>query len=61
VAIVAALEIGYGFLIEFYHGILLWRSFGLADLFWNTLGVLFVLTSLRLSKLFPGCINSLIP
>jgi len=42
-AIVAILAIGYGLLIEIYQGILPWRAFGLDDLFWNTVGVLFVL------------------
>ncbi len=42
-AIVAVLAIGFGFLIEVYQGILPWRSFGLDDLFWNTVGVLFFL------------------
>jgi VanZ family protein len=39
----AVLAIGYGLLIEIYQGILPWRTFGLDDLFWNTVGVLFVL------------------
>ena len=42
-AIVAVLAIGFGFLIEVYQGILPWRSFGLDDFFWNTVGVLFFL------------------
>ena len=41
--IVAVLAIGYGLLIEVYQGILPWRSFGLDDLFWDTVGVLFFL------------------
>jgi VanZ family protein len=39
----AVLAIGYGLLIEIYQGILPWRTFGLDDFFWNTVGVLFVL------------------
>lgn len=41
--IAAALAIGYGLLIEIYQGILPWRTFGLDDIFWNTVGVLFFL------------------
>ena len=50
-AIVAALAIGYGLLVEVYQGILPWRSFGLDDLFWNTFGVLF---SLAMVRVFSG-------
>ena len=39
----AVLAVGYGFLIEIYQGILPWRGFGLDDILWNTLGVLFFL------------------
>lgn len=34
---------GYGLLIEIYQGILPWRSFGVDDLIWNIVGVLFFL------------------
>jgi|GEM_PF-2688437 len=37
---VALLVSGYGLLIEVYQGLLPWRSFGLDDLAWNTVGVL---------------------
>ncbi len=40
---VGLLASGYGLLIEIYQGILPWRSFGLDDLVWNTVGVLFFL------------------
>lgn len=40
---VALLVIGYGFLIEVYQWVLPWRAFGLDDLVWNTVGVLFFL------------------
>ena len=40
---VALLASGYGLLIEVYQGLLPWRSFGLDDLVWNTVGVLFFL------------------
>ena len=46
-AVVAMLAIGYGLLIEVYQGILPWRSFGIDDLFWNTVGVLFFLIPVR--------------
>jgi VanZ family protein len=49
-AIVAGLAIGYGLLMEVYQGILPWRSFGLGDLVWNTLGILFVLALIGVSK-----------
>jgi len=39
---------GYGFLIEVYQGILPWRSFGLDDLIWNTIGVAVFLSLIRL-------------
>ena len=38
---------GYGLLIELYQGLLPWRAFGLDDLFWNAVGVLFVLVLFR--------------
>ncbi len=38
---------GYGLFIEIYQAVLPWRSFGLDDLFWNTVGVLFFLTVSR--------------
>jgi len=38
---------GYGLMIELYQGILPWRSFGLDDLIWNTVGVLFFLGLVR--------------
>jgi VanZ family protein len=38
---------GYGLLIEIYQGFLPWRSFGLDDLIWNTIGVLFTLLGCR--------------
>jgi VanZ family protein len=41
--IAAMLAIVYGLFIEVYQGILPWRTFGLEDLFWNTMGVLFFL------------------
>jgi len=47
---IAAFAIGYGFLIEVYQGILPWRTFGLDDLVWNTLGILFVLALVGVSK-----------
>ena len=34
---------GYGIIIELYQWILPWRAFGLDDLLWNTVGVLFAL------------------
>ena len=40
---VALLAIGYGLFIEVYQWILPWRGFGLDDLLWNTVGVLFAL------------------
>jgi len=40
---VGFLAAGYGLFIEVCQGILPWRSFGLDDLFWNTVGVLFFL------------------
>lgn len=45
---VGTLASGYGLLIEVYQGILPWRSFGLDDLFWNLVGVLFFLSLVRL-------------
>jgi len=50
VTIVALLSVGYGLLIELYQGILPWRSFGFDDIFWNTLGALFVLALVSLFK-----------
>jgi len=44
---VALLASGYGLLIELYQGILPWRSFGLDDLLWNTMGVLFFLIAAK--------------
>ena len=41
---------GYGMLIEIYQGILPWRSFGGDDLFWDTVGVIFVLALLGVLK-----------
>ena len=38
---------GYGLLIEIYQGFLPWRSFGLDDLIWNIVGVLFTLLVCR--------------
>ena len=38
---------GYGLLIEIYQAMLPWRTFGLDDLVWNTVGVLFFLALLR--------------
>ena len=49
-AIVAVLAVGYGSFIEVYQGILPWRTFGFDDLFWNTLGILFVLALVGVSK-----------
>ncbi|MFH0789808.1 MAG: VanZ family protein [Pseudomonadota bacterium] len=46
-ATVGLLASGYGLLIEVHQGILPWRSFGLDDLFWNTMGVLFFLMAAR--------------
>jgi len=40
---IGLISFGYGLLIEIYQGILPWRSFGLDDLIWNTIGVLFFL------------------
>lgn len=37
----------YGLLIEIYQGILPWRSFGIDDLIWDTVGVLFTLMVCR--------------
>lgn len=45
---VGTLASGYGLLIEVYQGILPWRSFGLDDLFWNVVGVLFFLLLVKL-------------
>jgi len=53
---VAFLSIGYGLLIEIYQGILPWRSFGIDDLFWNTVGVLFFLTLVRIYRV--GALNN---
>ena len=47
---VAFLAIGYGFVIEVYQGILPWRSFGLDDIVWNTVGVLFVVAVVGISR-----------
>ena len=47
---VAVLAIGYGFLIEVYQGVLPWRTFGIGDLVWNTLGILFILVLVGVSK-----------
>ena len=44
---VALLAFGYGLLIEVYQAILPWRSFGLDDLAWNTVGILFFLAVFR--------------
>jgi glycopeptide antibiotics resistance protein len=44
---VGLLASGYGLMIELYQGILPWRSFGLDDLIWNTVGVLFFLGLVR--------------
>ena len=41
------MAIGYGLLIEIYQGILPWRSFGMDDLVWNTVGVSFFLIVCR--------------
>ena len=49
--IVALLAIGYGFLIEVYQRCLPWRSFGLDDLFWDTLGAIFFLTLVSVFRL----------
>ena len=40
---VGLLASGYGLMIELYQSILPWRSFGVDDLVWNTVGVLFFL------------------
>ena len=40
---VVLLAIGYGLFIEVYQWILPWRGFGLDDLLWNTVGILFAL------------------
>ena len=40
---VAALASGYGLLIEIYQEILPWRAFGLDDVVWNVVGVIFSL------------------
>lgn len=47
---VTGLSCGYGLFIEVYQAILPWRSFGLDDLFWNTLGVLFFLILIKVFK-----------
>ena len=47
---VALLACGYSCLIEIYQGILPWRTFGLDDIGWNTVGVLFFVTPVRVSK-----------
>jgi len=44
---VGLLASGYGLLIEIYQGILPWRSFGLDDLLWNTMGALFFLIAAK--------------
>ena len=49
--IVSLLAIGYGFLIEVYQRCLPWRSFGLDDLFWDTLGAIFFLTLVSVFRL----------
>ena len=40
---IGAFDIGYGMIIEIYQGILPGRGFALHDMFWDTMGVLFVL------------------
>lgn len=40
---VALLACCFGLLVEVYQGILPWRAFGLDDLVWNNVGVLFFL------------------
>lgn len=44
---ITVLAFGYGFLIEVYQGILPWRAFGLDDLVWNAVGILFFLALLK--------------
>lgn len=46
---IGLLASGYGLVIEIYQGILPWRSFGVDDLVWNTVGVLFFLGLVRWS------------
>jgi VanZ family protein len=49
---IGLIAFGYGLSIEIYQAILPWRSFGLDDLIWNTIGVLFFLgLSHRLARL----------
>ena len=40
---VVLLALGYSLFIELYQWILPWRGFGLDDLLWNTVGILFAL------------------
>lgn len=44
---VGLLAFVYGFMIELYQSVLPWRSFGLDDLIWNTVGILFFLGLVR--------------
>ena len=44
---VGVLVSGYSLLLEVYQGILPWRTFGLDDLVWNTVGVLLFLALFR--------------
>ena len=44
---IGVLASGYGVMIEIYQAILPWRSFGLDDLTWNTVGVLFFLALVK--------------
>ena len=43
---IGLLAAGVGLVIEVYQGLLPWRSFGLDDLLWNTVGVLCALALL---------------
>lgn len=48
---------GYGLIIEVYQGILPWRSFGLDDIVWNTVGVMFFLLLVKLSLSLRGTLE----
>ncbi|MEE8389460.1 MAG: VanZ family protein [Anaerolineae bacterium] len=56
-ATATVLASGYGLLIEVYQAILPWRSFGLDDVAWNTMGVVVFLGVLRwkLGRSGTGC------
>ena len=53
---VAGLACGYGLFIEVYQAIIPWRSFGIDDIIWNTVGVLFFLVVVKIS-IFAGILK----